>query len=613
MKKHVPAPSARQGGTTTTLIRAALVALSASLISHSAQAASLSWDGGDATFGGTSGGTGIWDSNTTTNWSNAASEQAWTDTTGVDTAAFGGTAGTVTVSGTVTANKLQLNLTGYTLTGGTVSLSGTTPTVAFGSIASTTINSAISGSNLTFTATTGGFLSLNGNNSGITGVTTLNLGGAAIGSNPLNGASNAASAGVNGGTNNPFGTSTIKFTSAGQINFRNNGDNTATTETINYANNVEINGGNGTFNIGRISGNTTSSNKTFAFGSLTFSTANTFTLAGALSTSPADRISFTGVSLAANGSIVFSATNGVASIGAISETVLGRSFTLSASTTGVTGTTLNLTGASTYTGATNIQSGTLKVGVTNALPSGTTLTLGATGYSAALDLNGFNQTVGGLASAGTLANQSVTNAAAGTGTATLTVNNTVDGTFGGIIKNGATAKVALTKSGAAVFTVTGANTYTGTTTVNGGTLALGASDRLADTSALVLDGGTFATGGFSETLGSLTLSSSSILDFGTNVSGSALAFADSHSIAWTGTLTLLNFDIGTDSLRIGVVSTALTTDQLSKISLSGYAASLDTSGFVTFSAIPEPSTYVSLVGACALTAALCRKRVRGRS
>ncbi len=49
-----------------------------------------------------------------------------------------------------------------------------------------------------------------------------------------------------------------------------------------------------------------------------------------------------------------------------------------------------------------------------------------------------------------------------------------------------------------------ANTYTGATTINAGTLALGAADRIADASAVtVASGATFNLGNFAETIGSL--------------------------------------------------------------------------------------------------------------
>jgi autotransporter-associated beta strand protein len=171
-------------------------------------------------------------------------------------------------------------------------------------------------------------------------------------------------------------------------------------------------------------------------------------------------------------------------------------------------------------------------------------------------------------------------------------------TFSGTIVNG-TGTIALTKVGNGTMTLSGNNTYTGATTISAGTLALGAANRIADTSAMVLGGGTFATGGFSETVGTLTINTTSVIDFGSGTS--ALAFANSSAITWNGTLTLSNFDVGTDTLRFGTDATGLTGAQLSAISLTGYTATgLDATGFVTFTAVPEPHEFalaiVALLG-----------------
>ena len=101
---------------------------------------------------------------------------------------------------------------------------------------------------------------------------------------------------------------------------------------------------------------------------------------------------------------------------------------------------------------------------------------------------------------------------------TLTVNNTEgnDTTYSGVISevdpagSASMAKANLTKTGAGAFTLSGANTYTGLTTVSGGALRLGASDVLHDSSSLLVNGGTFDLQTYSDTVGGVQLTGGSI-------------------------------------------------------------------------------------------------------
>lgn len=156
-----------------------------------------------------------------------------------------------------------------------------------------------------------------------------------------------------------------------------------------------------------------------------------------------------------------------------------------------------------------------------------------------------------------------------------------------------------TKAGAGQLTLSGVNTYSGSTTVSGGTLALGGSERLSNSSALSLNGGTFDLGGFSETLSSLSLGNSSTINFGSSMGANVLAFGDSSAIAWTGTLTLSNFQVGIDTLNFS--PNGLTPSQLNAISIPGYQATgLNGSGDVVFTAVPEPGAAHLVIGAALL-------------
>ena len=94
----------------------------------------------------------------------------------------------------------------------------------------------------------------------------------------------------------------------------------------------------------------------------------------------------------------------------------------------------------------------------------------------------------------------------GANTTTLTLNgtNTGDNAITGVISNGGTGKLAVSKSGTGTWVLSGANTYTGSTTISAGTLKLGASGVISDSSAVVMSGGTLNLNGYSETIGSLS-------------------------------------------------------------------------------------------------------------
>ncbi|MGE9292540.1 MAG: hypothetical protein ACQKBW_02915 [Puniceicoccales bacterium] len=150
----------------------------------------------------------------------------------------------------------------------------------------------------------------------------------------------------------------------------------------------------------------------------------------------------------------------------------------------------------------------------------------------------------------------------------------------------------------------GATAVEGNISVSGGTLLLASSNQIDNNTSMELAGGNFATGGNSETLGSLTLSSTSTIDLG---EGGTLNFADSSSSTWSGTLLITNW--GNDNsesefsqIYFGTDASSLTADQVNSISFVNpegmapgiYGAKLLANGqlvpFSNFSVIPEPST-----------------------
>ena len=155
----------------------------------------------------------------------------------------------------------------------------------------------------------------------------------------------------------------------------------------------------------------------------------------------------------------FNAVEGIF-IGSSTSTLTLSNALTSTSTGGLTiggGGTLILGTANTYTGTTTLNSGILGLGNTTALGSST----------APLNVDGgtIQATVGGLTFANPIALNTGTGALTVSGANSLTLNGLISGS-GSLIENMTAAGVTLTLTGAA-------DTYTGATIVNAGTLSLG--------------------------------------------------------------------------------------------------------------------------------------------
>ncbi|WP_156346162.1 beta strand repeat-containing protein [Verrucomicrobium spinosum] len=176
-------------------------------------------------------------------------------------------------------------------------------------------------------------------------------------------------------------------------------------------------------------------------------------------------------------------------------------------------------GSNTYTGATSVNSGILRLAKTQFLNSittntqvnigdgvgssrdilrlgtsdqihdtGTVLSFKGSGAGGGVfQLFGFNETVGTIRSTngdGVIEN-------GGSGVSTLTVNNVTNDVFSGILQNGAAGTLAFTKINNGILSLTGANTYTGATSVRAGVLELSGGGTLSGTTAIqVASGGT---------------------------------------------------------------------------------------------------------------------------
>jgi len=140
------------------------------------------------------------------------------------------------------------------------------------------------------------------------------------------------------------------------------------------------------------------------------------------------------------------------------------------------GTLTLVSSRSTYAGTTRVEEGTLRLAGLLApgadrLPAGTALTVGnaADIGSAVFDLNGIDQRLGALFSAGQLMFRAVTNSSATP--AWLTLDQDVDSTFAGQV----TGALSLRKLGTGTLVLAGSNSYSGRTFVDAGVLQLDGS------------------------------------------------------------------------------------------------------------------------------------------
>ena len=214
---------------------------------------------------------------------------------------------------------------------------------------------------------------------------------------------------------------------------------------------------------------------------------NTLTLTGANTYTGSTTISQGTLQLGSGGAGSINGTSGVSDGGTLAFDASSGTFSRNISGSGgVTqmANTLTLTGSNTYTGATTISGGTLLADGTTALGNSSAVSITSSG--AVLDLDGNNQTIGSLSG---VSGSVLTNNAAGSGTATLTlapVSGTT--TFAGVIQNGSTAAVALTLNGGGTEILTGANTYSGATTITAGTLQIGAGGSISNSMSITDNG-----------------------------------------------------------------------------------------------------------------------------
>ena len=141
--------------------------------------------------------------------------------------------------------------------------------------------------------------------------------------------------------------------------------------------------------------------------------------------------------------------------------------------------TLTLSGDNTYSKNTTVSGGTLEVSGSlysdGTVSASGVITSTITISAGTLDVTGSGSIGSGAAFDGTITNSG-----------TFNYNSTTDQELSGIISGAG----ALTKDNSSTLTLTGANTYSGTTTVSGGTLALATGYTHSGGGAFTVEGGT---------------------------------------------------------------------------------------------------------------------------
>lgn len=340
------------------------------------------------------GSSNNWDT-TAANWNGAGT--VWPASGTDNDAVFGGTAGTVTITSAVTANDLTFNTTNYIVSGGTLTLNGTTPTITTANSVSATISSVLAGSAglIKSGLSSSGVLTLSGNNtlsgtvsinSGILRITNSNALGTSSKTVNLNGGGGAATGlelrldpGTNGSLTLP---SAIAFSTASNSGsgIRNKSGNNE------IKGNVNVRSGLSSTSIGSDAGTLTLSGTISAGATgrtlfLNGTSANLNTVAGSINN---------GSGLALNkggtGTWILSGSNGFANGSAVSQ---GKLFVTSANGLGTGNVAVSADANLSYSAATD---NPLAIGGNLVVTGGTSTTLGCaigtTPTSASINVSG---------------------------------------------------------------------------------------------------------------------------------------------------------------------------------------------------------------------------------
>jgi fibronectin-binding autotransporter adhesin len=587
----------------------ALAVAAGLLVPATGRAATLTWWATGST--GSVGGAGTWDTSGL-NWTaDGVTWSAWSNPTAPpDTAVFGGTAGTVTLSTGITVGGLTFDTTGYTISGNTLTLAGGTAAMTTNAD-STTISSVITGTSV-FRKLGSGTLTLSGTSNDYSGGTIVDAGVLRLGG------SNNGESTVGSGTLTINSGATVVSTVNNVLGYNNSAKTPA----------VIINGGTWDAQTFDASFNTVTLND----GTLTRS-------GGFWYFGSANKITSTGSSTISGAPMHLRPQGGLTMPIQVDSGTLTISAVLRNDNNGASGFLktgpgmLTLTAANTYIGTTSIDAGTLQIGAgsTSGRLAPTSVITGSSGATLAFNRSDtitqgtdFNDVIGGAINIAQLGSGALvlSNSNTFTGTATAAAGRIVTtgtgslpgyASEGRVVFNGGRIDVAvggsgwttgdvdtllanatktagtlgidttngsltqwtafttttfgalgLAKLGSGTLTLDAANTYTGTTTITAGTLQVGSggtTGSISDSSNVTVSAG-----------GILAFNRSDALTFGGPISGGG-----SLNKLGGGVLSLSgsNTYSGGTTISAGTLSVAALAD-------SG-SSNLGTSGALSFS------------------------------
>ncbi|MBD9355791.1 autotransporter domain-containing protein [Methylomonas albis] len=434
-------------------------------------------------------------------------------------------------------------VTGVQLLSGSITGTGTLTSTSTFDVQSGTVSAALGGS-VGLTKTTAGTVTLSGTNA-YTGNTQVSAGTLALGASDV--LANASSLIVNGGTFD-LGSNNDTVTGVQLLSGSITGTGTLTSTST-----FDVQAGTVSAALGGSVGLTKTTAGTVTLSGINAYTGNTQVSAGTLALGASDVLA-NASSLIVNGGIFALGANSdtVAGVQLLSGSITGTGTLTSTSTfdvqsgtvsaalggsvglTKTTAGTVTLSGTNAYTGNTQVSAGTLALGASDVLANASSLIVNGGTF----DLGSNNDTVTGVQ----LLSGSIT------GTGTLTSTSTFD-VQSGTVSAALGGSVGLTKTTAGTVTLSGTNAYTGNTQVSAGTLALGASDVLANASSLIVNGGTFDLGSNNDTVTGVQLLSGSITGTGTLTSTSTFDVqAGTVSAALGGSVGLTKTTAGTVTL-----------------------------------------------------------------